>query len=75
MSSFYNVKLTDRDVYKILYMSKVEKLQPFQIEESFTVSRSTIRNIVNGRSRKDCYETFMEYKKQHPRKVKSLFNI
>ncbi|MBD7962526.1 hypothetical protein [Fictibacillus norfolkensis] len=73
MLGFNNVKLTDRDVYKILYYSKVKGLLPFQIEEHFTVSRATIKNIVNGKSRRDCYEAFMEYKAKHPRKVKLLF--
>jgi hypothetical protein len=66
MRGFNNVKLTDRDVYKILYLSKVKGLLPYQIEEHFTVSRATIKNIVNGKSRRDCYEAFMECKARHP---------
>jgi transposase len=73
MRGFNNVKLTDRDVYKILYMNKVKGMLPYQIEEHFTVSRATIKNIVNGKSRRDCYEAFMEYKARHPQKVKRLF--
>jgi transposase len=73
MRGFNNVKLTDRDVYKILYLNKVKGLLPYQIEEHFTVSRATIKNIVNGKSRRDCYEAFMEYKSKHPQKVKRLF--
>ncbi len=63
--SYNNVKLTDRDVYKILYLNKVEGLQPFQLETKFPVTRTTIKNIVNGKSRKDCYIVFMEYKDSH----------
>ena len=64
-SSVFNVKLTDKDVYKILYLNKVEGLQPYQLEKKFTVTRTTIKNIVNGKSRKDCYMVFMEYKESH----------
>lgn len=59
MTGFNNVRLTDKDVYKILYLSKVKGLLPYQIEEYFTVSRATIKSIVNGKSRKDCYEAFI----------------
>ncbi|UTV31695.1 hypothetical protein [Bacillus altitudinis] len=70
---FNNVILTDRQVYHILFLSKVKGLQPYQIEEQFPVSRATIRQIVNGKSRKDCYFAFIDYMEQHPRKVKNLF--
>lgn len=70
----YNVKLTNRDVYKILYLNKVKKLQPHQLEEMFPVSRATIKSIVNGNSRKDCYFPFMDYMERHPKKVMSLFD-
>ncbi|WP_230683452.1 hypothetical protein [Priestia aryabhattai] len=73
MNNIYNVKLTDRDVYHILYLSKVQGLQPYQIEKSFPVSRATIKAIVNGKSRKDCYAAFMDFKSRYPRKVKLLF--
>lgn len=72
--SFNNVKLTDKDVYKILYLNKVKGYQPYQIETTFLVSRSTIKNIVNGKSRKDCYFAFIEYMEKHPRKVMKLFD-
>ncbi|OIU71201.1 hypothetical protein [Rossellomorea aquimaris] len=74
MSGFNNVKLSDKEVYKILYLSKVKGLLPHQIEKHCTVSRATIKNIVNGRSRKDCYEAFMDYKAKHPIKIKRLFS-
>jgi len=44
---FNNVKLTDRDVYEILFLNKVKGLQPHEIEKKFPVSRATIKNIVN----------------------------
>ena len=73
MRGFNNVKLTDKDVYHILYLNKVKGMLPYQIEGMFSVSRATIKHIVNGKSRRDCYEAFMEYKTTHPRKVKRLF--
>ncbi|MBF7145188.1 hypothetical protein [Bacillus toyonensis] len=71
---FNNVKLTDKDVYEILFLNKVKGLQPYEIEKRFLVSRTTVKNIVNGKSRKDCYFTFMEYKEKHPKKVMTLFD-
>jgi len=74
-SNAFNVKLTDKDVYKILYLSKIEGLLPYQLEEMFPVSRTTIKNIVNGKSRKDCYYLFMEYKDSHLEDFKMLFEV
>lgn len=71
--SFNNVKLTDKEVYHILFLNKVEGLLPYEIEEKFPVSRETIRKIVNGKSRKDCYYAFINYQDKHPKKVKELF--
>lgn len=74
-NGFNNVKLTDRQVYHILFLSKVKGLQPYQIEKQFPVSRATIRQIVNGKSRKDCYYAFIEYKEKHnPEEVMKLFD-
>lgn len=73
-NSFYNVKLTDKDVYHILYLNKVKGLQPYEIEKQFPVSRATIRQIVNGKSRKDCYFAFIDYMEKHPKEeVITLF--
>ncbi|MFE1246062.1 hypothetical protein ACFW35_18285 [Fictibacillus sp. NPDC058756] len=69
----YNVKLTDKEVYKMLYLNKVKGMLPYQLEELFPVSKPTIKNIINGKSRKDCYEAFMYYKEKHPKKVVNLF--
>ena len=71
---FNNVKLTDRDVYHILFLSKVKGLQPYEIEKQFPVSRATIRQIVNGKSRKDCYFDFMEFMEKRPKEVMTLFD-
>lgn len=73
MNGFNNIKLTDKGVYRILYLNKVKGLLPYQIEDQFSMSRATIKNIVNGKSRKDCYEAFMDCKSKHPKKVKRLF--
>lgn len=70
---FNNVKLTDKDVYKILFLSHIKGLLPYQIEKYFNVSRDTIKKIIKGKSRKDCYYAFMDYRKAHPKKVKQLF--
>ena len=72
--SFNNVKLTDKDIYYILYLNKVKGLQPYQIEKMFPVSKATIKNIVNGKSRKDCYYAFIDYMEKHPRKVMKLYD-
>ncbi|WP_226619758.1 hypothetical protein [Cytobacillus firmus] len=69
----YNVKLTDKEVYHMLYLNKVEGMLPYQLEERFPVSKATIKSIVNRKSRKDCFEAFMYYKEKHPKKVLSLF--
>lgn len=72
--SIYNVKLTDKQVYHILFLNRVRGIQPYQIEGMYPVSRATIKNIVNGRSRKDCYYTFIDYQEKHPSEVKKLFD-
>lgn len=72
--SFNNVKLTDKDVYRILFLSMVKGFQPSEIEPQFSVSKGTIRNIVNGKSRKDCYFSFIDYLENNPKeKVVELF--
>lgn len=71
--SYNNVKLTDREIYKMLYLNKIEGLRPYQLEAMFPVSRATIKNIVNGRSRKECYALFMQYKDSHRKAFLRLF--
>ncbi|HDR8065352.1 TPA: hypothetical protein QCY66_004321 [Bacillus cereus] len=65
VTNAFNVKLKDKDVYKILYLNKVDGLQPHQLETMFPVTKATIRSVVNGKSRKDCYGLFMKYKDSH----------
>lgn len=71
---FNNVKLTDKEVYEILFLNKVKGLQPYEIEKRFSVSRTTVKNIVNGKSRKDCYFAFKEYKEKNLKQVIELFD-
>lgn len=73
-NNIYGVVLTDKQVYEILYINKVVGMLPYQLAERFPVSKATIKNIVNGKSRKDCYQAFMYYKEKYPRKVKTLFD-
>lgn len=72
--SFNNVKLEDKDVYYILFLNRVRGWKPYQIAELFPVSKVTIRSIVNGRSRKDCYFAFLEFETNHPEKIRTLFD-
>ena len=72
-NNIYNVKLTDKQVYEILYMNKVKGMLPYQIQPMFPVSKGTIKQIVNGKSRKDCYAAFLEYQRKHPIKLKKMF--
>lgn len=74
ISDAFNVKLTDMDVYKILYLNKVKGVPPHQLETMFPVTRATIKNIVNGKSRKDCYAVFMKYKDSHQKEFLALLN-
>lgn len=68
------VKLSDQDVYKMLYLNKIEGLQPHQLEKLFPVKRSTIKNIVNGKARKACYALFHQYIDSHRKEFEALFN-
>ncbi|HHP5741536.1 TPA: hypothetical protein ACSC8Z_005840 [Bacillus paranthracis] len=74
VTNAFNVKLSDKDVYKILYLNKVEGIQPSQLEKDFPVTKITIRNIVNGKSRKECYALFMKYKDSHRKEFMKLIN-
>ncbi|QFT88080.1 hypothetical protein FIU87_05465 [Bacillus sp. THAF10] len=65
ITNAFNVKLTDRDVYKILYLNHVKEVPPHQLETMFPVTKKTISKIVNGKSRKDCYAVFIKYKDTH----------
>ncbi|XIH46530.1 hypothetical protein C1N65_25995 (plasmid) [Priestia aryabhattai] len=71
--SYNNVKLSDREVYKILYLNKVEGLHPHQLETIFPVTKASIKSIVNGRSRRECHTLFMKYKDSHRKEFIRLF--
>ena len=47
------------DVYSILYLHKAEKMTPAELAEQFPASELAIKAIVEGKSRKRCYENFM----------------
>lgn len=72
VTNAFSVKLADKDVYKILYLNKVKGYQPYQLETMFPVTKATIRSIVNGKSRKDCYVLFMKYKDSHSEEFMKL---
>jgi hypothetical protein len=74
INNIYNIKLTDKDVYTILYLSKIKGLPPSQIVGLYPVTKDTIKDIVNGKSRKDCYEVFMELYEKNPQRVKKIFD-
>lgn len=58
----YGVKLSDQQVYQILYLYHEKNVLPCKLAPTFNVTKSTIRNIVNGKSRKDCYEVYFKYR-------------
>lgn len=64
ITNAFNVKLTDRDVYKILYLNHVKEV-PSSARNNVSCHEKTISKIVNGKSRKDCYAVFIKYKDTH----------
>ncbi|WDV07137.1 hypothetical protein [Lysinibacillus irui] len=58
----YVAKLTDQQVYQILYLYHEKNVLPCYLAPTFNVAKSTIRNIVNGKSRQDCHEVFLKYR-------------
>lgn len=58
----YVAKLTDQQVYQILYLYHEKNVSPCYLAPAFNVIKSTIRNIVNGKSRQDCHEVFLKYR-------------
>ena len=56
-------KLTDEDIYFILYLKKIKGLSLQQLEEIFSLSRDSVERIVNGRSRKNCYSGYIAVEK------------
>lgn len=58
----YIAKLTDKQVYQILYLYHEMKVLPCNLAPTFNVTKATIKNIVNGKSRQDCDEVFLKYR-------------
>lgn len=58
----YVAKLTDQQIYQILYLYYEKNVSPCYLAPTFNVAKSTIRNIVNGKSRQDCHEVFLKYR-------------
>lgn len=58
----YGVKLSDQQVYQILYLYHEKKVMPSNLAPTFKVTKSTIKNIVKGKSRQDCFEVFFKHK-------------
>ncbi|EIM05089.1 hypothetical protein A1A1_18032 [Planococcus antarcticus DSM 14505] len=57
------LKLTDEDVYFLLYLNKIKGLPFHQLEEQFSLSRDSVEKIMDGRSRKKCYLGYMAIEK------------
>ena len=57
------VKLTDEDVYLLLYLKKVKGLPMHQLEEQFCLSKDSLEKIIDGRFRTKCYLGFMAVEK------------
>lgn len=57
------IKLTDEDVYHILYLKKIKGLPSQQIEQQFSLSKDSVERIVDGRSRAKCYVGYMAVEK------------
>lgn len=56
-------KLTDAEIYFILYLKRVEALSLHQLEEQFSLCRDSVEKIVQGRTRKKCYAGYMAIEK------------
>lgn len=56
-------KLTDEDIYFLLYLNKIKGLPLHQLEEQFSLSRNSVERIVEGKSRKKCYQGYMAIEK------------
>ena len=57
------IKLTDEDVYFLLYLKKIKGLPLHQLEEQFSLSRDSVEKIMDGRSRPKCYLGYMAVEK------------
>ena len=57
------IKLTDEDVYFLLYLKKIKGLPLHQLEEQFSLSRDSVERLADGRSRTKCYLGYMAVEK------------
>lgn len=57
------LKLTDEDVYYILYLKNIKRLPSHQLEEQFSLSRDSLEKIIDGRFRSKCYLGYMAIEK------------
>lgn len=56
-------KLTDEEVYFLLYLNKIKGVSFHQLEEQFSLSRDSVEKIIEGRSRIKCYLGYMKIEK------------
>lgn len=56
-------KLSDEDIYLILYLSKIEGIPSHLLENEFSLSPVSLQEILNGKVRKTCYERFTAVEK------------
>lgn len=56
-------KLTDEDIYQILYLNKIEGVPSHQLKKQFSLSRGSLKKILDGKIRKTCYEGFRAVEK------------
>lgn len=57
------IKLTDEDVYFLLYLKKIKGLPVHKLEEQFSLSRDSVEKLSDGRSRPKCYLGYMAIEK------------
>jgi|GEM_PF-3656001 len=55
----YVTKLTDQQVYQILYLYHEKNVLPCYFAPTFNVTKVSITNILNGQ---DCHEVFLKYR-------------
>ncbi len=71
----YVSKLTDQQVYQILYLYHEKNVMPSNLAPTFNVTKATIRNIVKGKSRQDCHEVFLKFKNKMKNQFEELVAV
>lgn len=61
----FGIKLSAKQVYVILALSYEHNFPHQKLADTFNVSKQTIQKIVNGKSRKDCFDLYMHHKESH----------